>query len=1110
MGRRGGGPCWSENKVEDILSREQARSSLRRNVVVEAGAGTGKTTLLTDRLLFQALGFEPAVPLPAIVALTFTEKAAGEIKVRLSGRLGEIVAALSRPQAELPEIVARLREAFGLDAGLILEKARTALEELDRAQIGTIHSFASHLLRLYPVEAGVDPAFRVDEGDFFDELFESEWSRWLDTELGQEAPRKEAWLEVLDQAPLEDIKALARELSGERIDLEAVGRPAPEAARRLEQLAQRLEQAVAGRKPPRNSRVLESARAAAHRLRDLARESLAGPAAAGTASPGPVEALTHSRWPEEWGEEGAEAYEQALQAASEASPGSETLLRRACALALPFARHFRSLYNRLGYVSFDGLLRKARDLVRDHAEIREKLKERYVCLLIDEFQDTDPLQGELLLFLAERPGGRAARWQDIRLGSGRLFVVGDPKQSIYRFRGADIAAYQAFTGHVLAAGEGLSCDLKSNFRSSPALLRPVNAAFERIMRHRPGLQAAYKPLSAAKAFSPGSGISLVVLDRPEGREDFSAEAVQRAEAAWIAGWILEHCGPGRLYRFKDVAVLLRASTPLPALLETFKERKLPYAVEVERHFYSMQEVVDLVNLLRVLDEPENRSALAGLLRSPLGGVDDQALYRLARQGALDYLRPIPRQAGPEAKSALAPLYAALAELRAKVGRAPVGDIVQEILERTPMLELCAKAYFGEQTVSNLMKFARLAEQASDEGLTLKEFIARLSKQIKDSAREGESPLADEHLEAVRIMTIHKSKGLEFPVVFLSNASGGRTMPMSGVSALDWSSGLVGLRLPGCGAANAAMAWLSAENRKREASESVRLLYVAMTRAKERLFVVGKAKGDKAALSSWLRAAGAWPEPEQELTQLELGGSPISVSRVADPVDAPGRAAEPPEPGGGHAESPRSLAERWRRRLERCRELERSPWTRAPSAEQAFARGEEGAEFSGPREPALVGEACHRFLQGWDFRRGSGAPGELEDGVLKACQALKLRHLASNWSEVAAESLEILRGFVGSSVARELSAAEILGRELPFAYEEEGVVVRGVIDLVYRLEATVYVADYKSDKSVDKDPSKRRLKYSAQERAYRKAVERGLSIKETRFKVIFLRHPELSV
>jgi len=1106
------------NPALDRADRDAARSRLDANVVVVAGAGTGKTTLLTDRIVFLLLGPPRPPSITAVVALTFTEKAAGEIRLRLAERLLELVTLLSggvlgdQARAKAAEVVQELRSGFGSKDGEVLERARAALEDMDKAQIGTIHSFAAHLLRLYPLQAGVDPNFRVDEGPEFAELFAAEWAKWLDSELGEDASgvRREEWLAVLRWAPLEDIEALARGLAGERVDLAAAGRPDPATARRLEDAARTLRSAPQGQPPARaKCRIMEALAGLAVHLEKLA----AAAAAADPPLARPRRAdLPQSQWPAGWDAEARPVYESAQRIAASASAEGEALLRRAVRLLVPFAESFRRTCTRSGLVSFDGLLLKARDLVRDHPAVREELKAKYQAFLVDEFQDTDPLQGELLLFLAEERGGRAGRWDQVKPGAGRLFIVGDPKQSIYRFRGADIAAYQSFTAHLLAAGGALPCAVRTNFRSIAGIIAPVNAVFPRLMRHKAGSQPDYTPIVPhdETGRSEESAVELVVVGpAAEGGKAPDAATCQKTEAAWVAGWIASHCGAPARRRFKDVAVLMRTSSALAPLLDAFKAAEIPYVVEMEKLFYGSQEVIDFLNLLRVLDDPEDRVSLAGLLRSPLLGLADEDLYRFSCAAALSYLADPPPSLPAAQRRRLAKLFASLRGLRGRVGRLPLGEFVHAVLHETPFLEAAARAYHGQQTVSNLLKFSRMAASAADErGLTLKEFIDVVAQAMDESRAEGESPLADEHLDAVRVLSIHKSKGLEFAVVFVTNLSGvsGRGEREEAV-LVDWRTGRAGLRLARCGAADAVRAALEAQERERRQDEAVRLLYVALTRAKEKLFLLGREKADKGTLAQLLREAGAWPEPGQASVDLGEAGRLkvhwISAGRGAGRAATGGRSGIRPE---RRLPPQQTLARLWEERLKRRDEVSARPWARSPT--EYLRESEKGArweETASPAAPgALVGQVCHQVLAAWNFN----SPADPAEAVSAACRVISPLDPDADWEAVRREAGQILKGFLASGVAQELARAEILGREVPFVYGEDGAVVRGAIDLVYRKGRRVVVADYKSEAVSPESLRRLRGKYLRQGEDYCAAVERAWGLKGVEFRLLFLRRPDL--
>ncbi len=1073
----------------DQQDRDQARLRLESSVIVEAGAGTGKTTLLTDRILFLVLAGNKPSRIEEIVALTFTEKSASDIKVRLSERLAELAARLSTD--ELPAVATErvertlneLRVRFQTPDAQILSRAHSALEDLDKAPIGTIHSFCSQLLRLYPVEAGVDPGFRVDEGRGFAELFSAEWARWLDDELGELPPRRESWLALLKVVSIEDMESLAREICAERFDAESLGAADPKSAIALRALAATATKLGDGRAKPRGG-IMEALAAIEKRLSATAVAAESEyPALDALEPPAP----SGSKWPKAWEDDAsaAEFYEQLCLIAKIASPRGEAATRRAAQLLAPFAACLRNEYARRGWVSFDGLLRRARDLVRDAARPREELKRRFSAILVDEFQDTDPLQGELLLYLSESCGRSASAWRDVVPAPGRLFVVGDPKQSIYRFRGADIAAYEGFLSRLRANG-ALTCNLTANFRSAPGIVGAVNNVFSRMMRAESGVQPSYKGLLPAQ---PGNkdevNVEVVAVIDPSDTAD--AASCQRTEAAWVAGRILSESSRP----LKDFAVLVRSSSALPAFIDAFKRAGIAYSVEIERHFYEAPEVGDLLNLLRALDDPNDRIAVTGLLRSPLAVLSDDGLLSLARADAIDYRKDIPLRTLPEdERLAATRLFETLRTLRARAGRVPLGELVTDALVLTRLPELSARAYHGQQTVSNLLKLQRLAVAASESwGSTLKDFVAEVAESSRQERREGESPLADEHLEAVRIMSIHKSKGLEFPIVFVANLSARTATGTPPAARLDWTTGRTALRIGKLSSAAAALA--NAREKLLERRESVRLLYVAMTRAKERLYLLGREKADSGSLAAHLDKEEAWP-------RAGIAGSLpalfIEAGKLKEYIAAPAfRRALSAEA----ATTMRAWEKRARHRV---------------GTDQPQARAATDYLRDAPQRPALsggsaqgaqIGQLCHLVLQGWDFStQKSPAP---------ACAAartlLERRAPGPCWDQSECAALSALGIFLSSPAAGELSAAAILGREVPFAYAAGNTVVRGAVDLVYRLGGRLVIADFKSEHVDEKSAAEIRVKYAEQGRAYIEALRLAWG-ECAEFRIFFLRRPDL--
>ncbi|MBI4677711.1 MAG: UvrD-helicase domain-containing protein [Elusimicrobia bacterium] len=1186
-------------------ARETARFQLGKNVVVEAGAGTGKTTLLTDRIFHALLAGGPygqGVAIDRLVAVTFTNKAAGEIKERVSSLLLDVLSVDQLPAGRRREEVERrlraARSAFGLSQERIKAKAQKAVEDMDQALFGTIHHFAANILRLFPLEAGLDPNFTVDMGEGFRELFDEEWRRWLAGELGEDAPARALWLEALKLATLSDLKALAEALC---VELPAhCGRGASSGMKaRLQELAQGVERL---RKipvePGGNSMIRPSIEEVSKRLEEIRlslEDPLPIPDEAAFAQPQP------RSWPAAWREiAGEDLYLRCHRFVRKTSGVSESLVRRCVDLVDPFSRRVKALYTRRGLVSNEGLISKALALVRGDKDARRELKERFGAILVDEFQDTDPLQGEILLFLAEQKGDHARHWSKVRLEPGKLFVVGDPKQSIYRFRGADMRAYAGFTG--LMRGQGAEwCALQRNFRSRPELIAPVNAVFERLMKGAPGLQPEYVPIlpetpdpgadsppgACAPSSSPGAGVTSLITPAPgerrtsapgaSGPPDGPAAPGERrmsapglrlalvrdpaepcaalpvdecraAEARWIAEWIGKNVGPGAFagpavaqapgerrtsspgLRYKDVAILFRVTTSINVYLQALKEAGIPYAVEAERYFYGTQEIVDFTNLLKAIDDPDDAAALIGLLRSPLAGIPDQEICALRRAGRLHiHAKPKTDAAGvsPSSKDLIDKLLAMLRRLGRFADQEPLDDFVSRVFSHTFLLELCAAAYHHEQTASNLLKLKKIAKSANDlRGATLKEFIGEAARAAEDpSVKEGESPLADESYDAVRLLSIHKAKGLEYRVVILPDMRRGRPGDKGQKSAyvVDWAAGAVGLRLPEADAADAAMAFIEEEEAERVAYEAIRQLYVGMTRAKDSLILLGGAalrRGEADSFARTLQAAGAWPQDREGLrpaddfpAELEMeGGIKIPVEFI----DKNLAAGAPPSPASGRPASgmdAAALARAWKRRFMDRARLEATRRFVAPtdyldepekSSLAAADAGEVVLPSPGGRpamkeEAALIGEVCHRVLETWDFKAG----GDLPKSVAASARALSRAHPVADWPLIGREAGEIIGAFLGSSAAKELAAARILGRELHFIMPCGPQVMRGSIDVLYRHQGRLWVADYKTD---GRGRDKTRDLYRRQGAAYVDAVRRALG-EPAGFKLLFLRDGE---
>ncbi len=1130
------------HSIPDAPIRHLAETTFDRNVVVVAGAGTGKTTLLVNRLVHLLVREPRPVPLSHIVVLTFTNKAATEMKVRLRERLLALLAPTAENGAPAPGVVRieELRARYGLSSDAIAARAAAALRELERAQIGTLHSFAAHLLRLYPIEGGVDPGFAEDDGTRFDEHFAAQWDCWLDAELGPQGNQHEVWRRALAQAGLEQVRALARALSSELVPLEELHDQLSEGglspglrawfAEQRARAAALLE--TYGRPKPRK---VEQMLAAAATLFALVGEG--GCASVARLEPGARGQLERDLGaaPAGWPEEAFAEATSLLRIAAGVLAADPAWIRELVSLLLPFAERVRRGFLEQGWISFDGLLARARALLRDHPAIRERLKQEYQALLVDEFQDTDPVQYELVLFLAERAGQCAPTWQEVELAPGKLFIVGDPKQSIYAFRRADIEAFERVVGKIREAG-GVVYELVTNFRSHAAVIEMVNAVFARLLMPQPHVQPANVPLAvrpgrAGGVTQPGVELRLVeAWEEEEGEVDEAADAATatRLEADALAAWLKEELlakeelidPAGRRMPLQPghVALLFRKLTQAQDYLEALRRHGIPYVTDGEKHFYRRQEVVDLVNLLRVVESPHDAVALVGVLRSPLGGVTDRELVELSERGALDYRRR-ERLVGWESPRAPAVrrLYERLDELHGEAAQVPLPEVVGLLFERLPVLELAAASLHGEQAVANLVKLRQMAAELADRpSLTLTGFVELLIARVAEQPDEAESALAEESLAAVRVLTIHKAKGLEFPVVVLpglhhgTGGTGGTGEPAP-VSE-DWSSGVFGITVGGRGTLGAVL--VAEKARVREAAERRRLFYVGMTRARERLVLSGglPRRTPPGALLALLAEAAGTDPVHLEAGVLRIGAASLrtTVTRLGDrafrnrPAWTEGLRA-PAECG--------ELAARWEERGRRWREATATPRRVTPSWLLREARGDardpappkarpaEGARLAD--RAALVGTLAHQLLERWEFERGLL---QLEARLAEVLRSGLPPEWEAHREGIAADLRAMMRAFAGSAPYADLQRATILGREVPFSipWDEGRQVMDGVLDLLYRLDGRLWIADYKTDLVEEGGLERRAGEYRLQALAYREAVARALGATDVGFQFIFLR------
>ena len=1269
--------------IDDDI-RVLAVSELERNIVVTAGAGTGKTTILVNRILHLLLGHRrfqaEESPIRRIVAMTFTEKAASDMKIRLVAELEKIVAVINGnndgAKEKVEGFIAHLRDTYQTTYREIERRARISLEDMDKAVIGTIHGFAAHVLRLYPLESGVTPGFTVDVGDLFDEMFDKEWTEWLEGELSLDSSHAAVWKEVLRRLDLDSVNALAKRLSEFIIPLDSLTTGADDASRMGHPHAQRplpAADAPANQQTHAPASAVRQQENAAELSRRPGIDSLINPLSRKilevtvccekpnnnlltqlrellkifdtikTQGLGCLDSVEYdldkepSKAQTGWTDEGF-AVAQALVKKSHAllkklKTVDDPFVKTVTALVLPFAKAFRRKYTSQGYVSFDGLLILTRNLLqnKEYRHIREKLKDEFRTILVDEFQDTDPVQYEIVLFLSEALGHYSGDVRKVVLEPGKLFIVGDPKQSIYAFRRADIEAYEMVTKQV--CGQDDTLKLQENFRSHSGITEVINQLFQgKIMVEQPGLQPCYIPIHAHRPKAhPYQKVEMAVVSDEAGKGLKAADA-REAEAEWIARWITNHVNNEaiedaenrremRKLQYRDVALLLRAFTQLKPYVEAFKRYGIPYIVEGEKYFYTTQEVLDFINLLRIIENPHDKIALMGVLRSTLVGLTDREIYELQMHDLLDYRKDFPEtfiaghNTATDANEPAAPsnftgegrvaaieeipsglgkatgaFYRFLRKMHARAGIIPVSQLIAEIMDNTHLAEITAGAWHGEQKLSNVWKLYQMGcDMEQNDGVSLKTFIDRIRRRIKDAREEGESPLSDETLDVVKIMSIHKSKGLEFPVVFLGNLHGEVRNSAETIDAavFDWSTATTGI-VVGNGsrqARNLRSIIIEEKLNDRSWEEEKRVLYVAMTRARERLILTGSLKDDDKSYMGLianavrdiagirLDEASALPQGDAKATETipaspreNKEGATVGSRRVAKiPLkdieifieyfrfDGTRRPLKPTESRKWDIDWT-AFRDVWKEREAAMSREEQALLFISPSGiAKKEAAGhdvspvitEERPEPPHQNHAAIIGTVCHEVLRRWNFH---GTRDELHeviestmkiiltperfqgdnvDGMVdhmppaqdtpspyppfewgKKAVAMGMEALAANSSQDAAiikgAVVKILSDFLDSEAYQELQGAEILGRETPILLSWNGRIMRGIIDLLYRTNKGIIVADYKTDQVKIEDVTVKAAKYRHQKEVYTEAVRRCLKISDPEFKLIFLR------
>ncbi|MGN7198589.1 UvrD-helicase domain-containing protein [Arthrobacter sp. SAFR-044] len=1074
-------------ELTDQTDRALIEQELESNIFVEAGAGSGKTHELVERICAMV---DACVELKSVAAITFTEKAAGELRERVRRRLTE---------ASLTDL------------------RRRALDQLDTAPIGTIHSFAARIISEHPIEAGVPPLLTVVDELRSQIAFTRRWEEarqklfadsslddplrillgvgvTLDhlqnvaADLDANWDRLESHPPRRRHIPALDLGPLLRQTSDVLAHVDQCTDPADKLLTAFEHIKSwhgRLSEAESGEL----GLVLEL-------LHAVPQSGFSGG--------------QRGNWSTNVAEVRSSCKDLAQQAIalrnSFVQPAVETVTAAMAEVLLQAARERQ----RSGELEYHDLLVHARDLLigKDKQGVHAALHDRYRCIMLDEFQDTDPIQAELATRIAASDVCGPDGWEHLNVPPGRLFTVGDPKQSIYRFRRADIATYLAAQQRFSDDADSSIASLQTNFRSTGKLLEWINGTFDELITANGTVQPEYQALvpdPRRPEWSDEHGPAVSIIGRgvaqPDEAGKVSADAMRRQEAADVAAairvatgtvglpaWQKQskrsdngsfECSPVEL---KDICVLIPTRTALAALEDALDDAGIEYRAEASSLVYATQEVTDLLLAMRAISNTADEAALVLSLRSAMFGCGDDELFEWKQGGGYWTLFSKVPEALRDTSVAQSLKY--LAALCREIEVLTPAEIMERLIADRRMLEAAVDAP-RYRDVWRRLRFvidqARAWMEVTHGGL--RDYLVWAAAQQEENSRVKEAIVPETDVQAVRIMTIHASKGLEFPMVILAG-TGSRPKMDSPAALWDQGSQLhvrfVGeIQSAGYSDANAVeKAFVEAERR--------RLLYVACTRAESHLVVSHYVSDDKSLGEILRRAVDAAPAPDLDIPE----DMPLHARAV-------------------HKVQPVESFEVWQ---QRCDVWRKNSALVSSTNVTAIAKGTDGfAASEMDKTPHFVS-----IDENGSLPTSAATGGEHgKDFGTALHRLLELSDLKENENlDVLAERIASTAGLADPAGLAERARSALRSApvqraadrkhwlELPVLTPNNGMTLEGIIDLMYREDdGTLVIADFKTDISVTQETL---AAYWRQLSTYAGMVERITGQKVNELVLIFCR------
>ncbi|PDT43869.1 DNA helicase UvrD [Sinorhizobium fredii] len=844
--------------LSDAVERNRVLTELDKTLLVEAAAGTGKTSLIAGRVVMLMLN---GVPPRGIAAITFTELAASELSLRIREYATQLLA------GDIPKV---LCGAVSLE--LLNDKRdvlRSAIDAFDEMTACTIHAFCQQIIMVYAVETGLDPGSQMMDAPTADAMFESVISGWLFDRLSHLMQESEDPVAVLSK--FEPLKVVKDSFDLAKLKLAHPGAGTVPVELSLRKDIDFVESVRVFRRWYANYPKERSTGALIEEFETLAEfyqncfetePSFTRLWELANAPRTPsmkwneftfTEPRNLGRWKSAYGKDDGPGLSQQADAHFRACVDrfsdmlgqiGDAMVGQMSRALDPVTDLYRQRKENAAVLDFDDLLQRAHALVTTNDVVRAGIGERFAHILVDEFQDTDPIQASILFSISAR--SMPVRWQDADLRDGALFVVGDPKQSIYAFRGADIDSYNQAKQAIARPGDNRIVHIGANFRCQPGIIDYVNSVFQPVL-DADG-QPSYSALTATREGALHGLACASIVAVGDGQKAKMAQ--QRDDEAAVIAQICskligaieiedEHTGDRRLLAAGDIALLAPTGTELWRYERALEARGLAVASQAGKTLFLQQETQDVLALLRALADSRDRLAFGAFVRGPMVGLTDEELLDIAEEvhqagpeasptGLFDITTPPALVSHGVARSVLETLQKLRARVNVTTPRVLLAEAIEQLQLRVT-LSVRSGNNRAARSLANLDRIVELARPFDVRGL--RAFVRHLQLDWDRRASRQEGRI-DASRDAVEIVTIHSAKGLEWPVVIPINMGtqarpSERFVHRHSDNTLHWVIG---------GVSSSALTLARKEQARRQALENQRMWYVACTRARDLLIV----------------------------------------------------------------------------------------------------------------------------------------------------------------------------------------------------------------------------------------------------------------------------------